>query len=80
MAPIKSAVCGSQGHDINSFVTGETLIPGTQVWSKKYELLCTKCGSSLEDIRKERIRNDAPRVRKAKLTPAEPQPNPVEAV
>jgi len=78
MATIKAAVCGASGHTICSMMTKEVQIPGTQTWARQYEILCTQCGTSLEDIRKERIPSTTPRVRKPKAAPVV-APTPVEA-
>jgi len=74
---IKTTVCGQSGHEIDAIVVGETQIPGREVWAKKFEVLCIKCGTSLEDIRKEgKSRSGTPRsARKPKLPDVKPVAN-----
>ena len=82
MAPIKVTVCGNNGHSITSLLSKETQIPNTPVWARQYEILCTQCGSSLEDIRKERTpRPSGSRSRppKAQSSELQPVPAPMEA-
>jgi len=51
---IKATVCGVKGHAITSVITKETQIPGTAIFVKQYDVLCSQCGSTLEEIKKER--------------------------
>lgn len=74
---IKNTVCGVKGHDIRSVATKDTIIPNTTIRVTTYEILCGQCGASLEDIRKERMPSDKPRVRKKPTI--DPPANPVEA-
>jgi hypothetical protein len=71
---IKSDVCRTKGHAITALVVGETQIPGTAVWAKKYEVLCEQCGTTLEDIRKEsRSRSGTPRAARKPKDVTQPQ-------
>jgi hypothetical protein len=76
----KSTVCSSKGHAITSVVTKETQIPGTAIFVKQYEVLCSQCGSGIEEIKKERASRSgtSQRDRKAKAVPQQPTENQTE--
>ena len=78
---IKDTVCGVAGHRIASLPAKQTPIPSTSIIVTAYELVCTQCGRTLEEIRKER--QTAPRERKPKSKPVTSEvpsiPAPLEA-
>lgn len=55
---IADAVCSHSGHNIQSIVIEEAIVPGPSMnVIKKYEPVCTKCGYALKDILTMRAKN-----------------------